>query len=71
MDSALAPPRATNANSDTALMQLWISSKSAATQSAYGTAIRQFEAFTAKDLAAVDPEDVQAWVAPTAAALRP
>ena len=56
-------PQATNANSDTVLMQLWISGKSAATQSAYGTAIRQFEAFTAKELAAVGPEDVQAWVA--------
>jgi integrase/recombinase XerD len=44
-------------------MQLWISGKSTATQSAYGTAIRQFQAFAGKDLAAVGAEDVQAWVA--------
>lgn len=62
MNTALAP-RATNATSDAALMQLWISGKSAATQSAYGTAIRQFQAFAGKDLAVVGAEDLQAWVA--------
>ena len=62
MDTALVP-RATNATSDAALMQLWISGKSAATQSAYGTAVRQFQAFAGQELTAVGAEDVQAWVA--------
>jgi len=55
-------PKLTDATEDRELIQFWISQKAKTTQKTYLTVVRQFLAFTGKELEEVKLEDLLLWL---------